>query len=208
LIGSCVVSVSLVGHRARAGPGPARSLRRDKLILRRAVLTRPARRRDEQNIRVLARTIQFSKNRLFSPDPVPFVVVRRTFQDYGKASYLSSPLLTSARLLASRGRVKGGGAGRGQKNCSRNELREQSSAATCRGVGSDSSGRQPQPAGHAQDQETIRPGEPPVNRRPSETLWRRSIALLIRRRPQVSGELDNPCRKARVYASWPGACAG
>jgi hypothetical protein len=115
LIGSCVVSVSLVRRRARAGLGPTRSLRRDKLILRRAVLTRPARRRDEQNIRVLARTIQFSKNRLFSPDPVPFVVVRRTFQDYGKASYLSSPLLTSARLLAFRGRVKGGGAGRRTK---------------------------------------------------------------------------------------------
>jgi hypothetical protein len=202
------VSVSLVGHRARAGPGPARSLRRDKLILRRAVLTRPARRRDEQNIRVLARTIQFSKNRLFSPDPVPFVVVRRTFQDYGKVSYLSSPLLTPARLLASRGRVKRGWSGPEDKKIAP----ATSSGAIVRcdlsGVGSGSSGRQPQPAGHAQDQETIRPGERPVNRRPTETLWRRSIALLIRRRPQVSGELDNPCRKARVYASWPGACAG
>ena len=146
----CLSVVVRLRARARLN-GRTLALRRDKLILRRAVLTRPARRRDEQNIRVLARTIQFSKNRLFSPDPVPFVVVRRTFQDYGKVSYLSSPLLTSARLLASHGRVKGGGAGRRTKKLLPQRAQEQSSAATCRGVGSDASGRQPQPAGHAQD---------------------------------------------------------
>jgi hypothetical protein len=146
----CLSSNGPPSHsRSDQTAGPL-ALRRDKLILRRAVLTRPAMRRDEQE-----RSCACTHYSVFKePGFLPTLILSSS----GEPSKTTGRCLVCQALCSplrgfspARGRSHGGGAGRRTKKLLPQRAQEQSSAATCRGVGSGSSGRQPQPAGHARD---------------------------------------------------------
>jgi hypothetical protein len=134
-------------------------------------------------------------------------VVRRTFQDYGKASPLSTPFAHRCAVSRRpRPAIRGGGACRRTKKLLPHRAQEQSSAATCRGLARVSPGRTPTSGARSRQMRLYDPAGVPVNRASRSTS--RSTYRDVHLSPRFTCVVTAPLMWGRASALLDAARAG